>query len=128
MNIARRVDIFFVAEVNADMNDPFRFSILRFSSIEQEITLLQILEILSRFGNEAKRLHGLEPPPPAGGKSINELRNQLIGLHDRWKEKSGERFILILDEIDKWFPDRRDPNNEADLLEFVKLFRLQLCR
>ena len=45
-------------------------------------------------------------------------------MQDRWKEKSGERFILILDEIDKWFPDRRDPNNEADLLEFVKLFRL----
>ncbi|MBM3796512.1 MAG: hypothetical protein FJW31_21175 [Acidobacteria bacterium] len=59
-----------------------------------------------------------------GGENLNQLRDQLVALHEQWKKTSSERFIVILDEIDKWFPDRRDAANEAALVDYVKLFRI----
>ncbi|MFN0104215.1 MAG: eIF2A-related protein [Bryobacteraceae bacterium] len=83
-----------------------------------------LLTILARLQGEVKRLRGRVPPEEAAGESVNQLRDRFIALHDHWKTKSNERFIVVLDEIDKWFPDRREPNNETTLREFVKLFRI----
>lgn len=82
-------------------------------------------EILTRLRREVARLQGkqLRDRQP-GGDNLNQLRDQLVALHEQWRKTSSERFIVILDEIDKWFPDRREASSEPALTEYVKLFRI----
>jgi hypothetical protein len=55
----------------------------------------------------------------------HEFRRTFLGLHETWS-KTGrhEPFILILDEADKLFPDRRIRDSERILGEWVSLFRI----
>jgi WD40 repeat protein len=52
-------------------------------------------------------------PKPA---SINDARSRIIALHEAWLHSgSSEPFVIILDEADKLFPDRRERNSETVL-------------
>jgi len=57
--------------------------------------------------------------------TADSFREQFLQLHEAWL-KSGrhEPFVLILDEVDKLFPDRRVLNSEQILSEWVRLFRM----
>jgi hypothetical protein len=59
---------------------------------------------------------------PATGE---DFRTTLIQMHEKW-QKAGHHgpFILIFDEVDKLFPDRRIRGSEDILAEWVKLFRI----
>jgi len=81
-------------------------------------------EILVRLRAEVERLQGSRVPAAPPAESANELRTQLAGLHEHWKRKSNERFVLMVDEVECWFPDRRDSASEPALREFVALFRI----
>jgi len=55
----------------------------------------------------------------------NSFREQFQRLHEAWlKAGRHEPFILILDEVDKFFPDRRVIHSEPILSEWVRLFRI----
>ena len=67
---------------------------------------------------------GKRPRLSADG-STHGFRKEFLGLHEAWL-KSGEqgRFVLIFDEADKLFPDRRIRDSERTLGEWVLLFRM----
>ncbi len=76
--------------------------------------------ILDGFRNELKpRL--AKPLPPATGS----FRDQFLALRASWQQTgSREIFVLILDEVDKLFPDRRQAGSTKTLSEAVRLFRV----
>jgi hypothetical protein len=64
-------------------------------------------------------------PPPTANGSRREFRKEFLGLYEAWLKSGGHGpFILILDEADKLFPDRRISNSERILGEWVSLFRV----
>ena len=82
-------------------------------------------EILRQLHGEL-RSHDIEGLPQLQELTDGEsFRQQFLDLFELW-EKSGrrERFIIILDEIDKLFPDRAVQNSEEILTEYVRLFRV----
>jgi len=81
-------------------------------------------EILYRLLAETERLVGRKLPVAKRTETLNELRAQLVVLHEKLTEKTSERFVIILDEIDKWFPNRRDPDSAVTLKESITLFRI----
>jgi len=61
------------------------------------------------------------PMPQAAGR----FREQFLALRAIWQESgSSEPFILIFDEADKLFPDRREFASAATLAEGIRLFRM----
>jgi WD40 repeat protein len=57
-----------------------------------------------------------------GGQS--GFRRQILEFYDRWQGTGHHGpFVLILDEADKLFPDRRAANSDQILGEWVRLFR-----
>jgi hypothetical protein len=45
-------------------------------------------------------------------------------MYGRWRKRSSEgRVLMIFDEVDKWFPDRRIVEAGAGLREYARLFR-----
>jgi hypothetical protein len=57
-------------------------------------------------------------------KAVGAFRSQFLALRAAWQEAgSSEPFVLMLDEADKLFPDRRHPGSVATLNLAVQLFR-----
>jgi hypothetical protein len=82
-------------------------------------------EILKQLQAEL-RSHDVKGIP--GGRSISSVENfrqQFLTFYDLW-EKTGQRgpFLIILDEIDKLFPNKEVKNSEEILAEYVGFFRL----
>jgi WD40 repeat protein len=76
--------------------------------------------ILEGFRNELKTRAGLALPAGSGS-----FREQFLALRTAWLETgSREIFVLILDEADKLFPDRRLAESTKTLGEGVRLFRM----
>jgi WD40 repeat protein len=72
------------------------------------------------------RIHGVTRLPPLRAhESSHEFREDFAQLHQAWMRSGGQGpFVLILDEADKLFPDRRIKNSEEILGEWVVLFRV----
>jgi WD40 repeat protein len=88
-------------------------------SPKAEDLLHAILEQL-RDELRVRKIRGL-----GGGTTPHEFRREFLGLHELWsKSHRDEPFILILDEADKLFPDRRINDSERILGEWVSLFRI----
>ncbi|HEV3316334.1 MAG TPA: AAA family ATPase [Candidatus Angelobacter sp.] len=81
--------------------------------------------ILTEFHRElsVQRIKNLPSSMPAG--RVSNFRRNFLQLYDIWI-RSGKQgpFILLLDEVDKLFPDRRMTNSENILREWVLLFRI----
>jgi len=78
-------------------------------------------EIAGQF-HKGLAVHRIKKLPPL---QANSFRDQFLGLHEAWlKAGRHEPFILILDEVDKLFPDRRVIQSEQILSEWVRLFRV----
>ena len=58
-------------------------------------------------------------------ENITDFRKKFLLLFDLW-EKSGKRvsFLIIMDEIDKFFPNREAKDSEVTLSEYVQFFRI----
>lgn len=56
---------------------------------------------------------------------VDQFRQQFLAYFDAW-QKAGRRepFLLILDEIDKFFPHRDAKDSEEILTEYVRCFRI----
>jgi hypothetical protein len=81
--------------------------------------------ILKEFRAELaiQGIKNLPSSAPAGASQ--DFRESFLHLYDAWIQ-SGKHdpFILLLDEVDKLFPDRRMTHSEEVLGEWVKLFRV----
>ncbi|HWZ43607.1 MAG TPA: AAA-like domain-containing protein, partial [Candidatus Saccharimonadales bacterium] len=81
--------------------------------------------ILKEFRAELtiQGVKNLSPLAPA--EASPDFRESFLHLYDTWVQ-SGKQgpFILLLDEVDKLFPDRRMRNSEEVLGEWMSLFRL----
>jgi hypothetical protein len=82
-------------------------------------------EILRQLHTEL-RLHGVKDLPPLPAHTDGEnFCQQFLALFERW-EKAGRResVLIILDEIDKFFPRREVPGSEVVLAKYVRVFRV----
>ncbi len=82
-------------------------------------------EILSQLQSELGA-QGIKDLPPLPSDADGEtFRQHVLALFDTW-EASGKRepFLIILDEIDKFFPNRDVHESEAILAEYVRFFRV----
>jgi len=77
--------------------------------------------ILKRFREELNRRIA-KPLPPASGS----FRDQFMALRAAWQQSAGagEALVLIFDEVDKLFPDRRQAGSAGTLTEAIHLFRV----
>lgn len=57
-------------------------------------------------------------------KNLEDFRHQFLELFTRW-QKSGrhEPFLIVLDEIDKLFPERELADSEMILKQYVRMFK-----
>ncbi|MDC0708830.1 AAA family ATPase [Stigmatella sp. ncwal1] len=80
--------------------------------------------ILDRLRTEFGRLAVPHLPPRKRVSTVEEFSEQLRRLHERWHQegRSGP-FVLMLDELDKLFVDRRRAGSEQLLSEYIRLFR-----
>jgi Cdc6-like AAA superfamily ATPase len=82
-------------------------------------------EILKQLQAEL-RSHGVKGlSRERSTSSVENARQQFITFYDLW-EKTGQRgpFLIVLDEIDKLFPNKEVKNSEEILAEYVRFFRL----
>jgi tetratricopeptide (TPR) repeat protein len=82
-------------------------------------------EILKDLYDEL-RVHRVETPGLAKPvKSATDFRSAFLALYGCW-QRSGHRepVVVVLDEVDKLFPDRRLKSSEAILGVFLRLFRV----
>ncbi len=82
-------------------------------------------EILTQL-HEELRTHNIKSLPVyKGTQDIEDFRRQFLHLFTRWK-KAGqhEPFLLIFDEIDKFFPNRKLKDSETILTEYVRFFKV----
>ena len=57
--------------------------------------------------------------------SANEFRTVFLAHFNAWRARTASgRVVLLLDEVDKYFPDRRDEHNVGVLRAYVTLFRM----
>src|SRR5207248_2269765 len=83
-----------------------------------------LAEIATQLHNELKA-QKMKIPPIDRDTSAADFRGQLRRLHERWQAAGGHTpFVIILDEADKFFPDRRLKNSGDILSEWVKFFGL----
>src|ERR1039458_7435779 len=70
-------------------------------------------------------VHRIKKVASPKGSAPDPFRDQFLRLYEAW-QKAGrhEPFVLILDEVDKLFPDRRVPNSGQILSEWVRLSRM----
>jgi hypothetical protein len=70
--------------------------------------------------HQIKGLPSVQPIPNAEG-----FRKQFLDLFDLW-QKSGQQdpFLIILDEIDKFFPNMELKDSEIILTEYVRFFKI----
>jgi WD40 repeat protein len=91
----------------------------------EPVALDYLQVILDKAHAELRRLkvRGLSAPPRL--QAPNDFRGHFLHLHACWARsgRSGP-VLLLLDEIDKLFVDRRRAHSEAVLAEYVRLFRL----
>lgn len=81
--------------------------------------------ILKEFGAELVTHGVIRPTPLRAEGSAPDFRESFLYLYDAWVQSGRqEPFILILDEVDKLFPDRRARDSEQILREWVRLFRV----
>lgn len=80
--------------------------------------------ILDKLRTELERLRLPQLPPRKGVSSPEEFREEFLRLNERWLQagRSGP-FLLLLDELDKLFVDRRRADSEQLLGEYVRLLR-----
>ena len=82
-------------------------------------------KILEKLRIELVRLLGKNLSSQTSITSANSFREQFLALCRIWGQyTTANRVILVFDELDKYFPERRDANKEPELFEFVMLFRL----
>jgi AAA domain len=82
-------------------------------------------EILKQLQTEF-RAHAVKGiPARLSTVDAEGFRQQFLTFYERW-EKTGQRgpFLIILDEIDKLFPNQEMHNSEEILSEYVRFFRL----
>jgi WD40 repeat protein len=79
--------------------------------------------ILAALRQELVRLGvGRVPATPAVNGS-NDFRAAFLAYFDAWRERSAAaRVVLLFDEVDKYFPTRRDIADQATLRAYVSLF------
>src|SRR5262249_413146 len=81
--------------------------------------------ILDGLRKELTRLRVKNIPRRLNVSSSNEFRTAFLANYDTWRgQTAGGRVVLLLDEVDKYFPSRRNPENERILREYVTLFRM----
>jgi hypothetical protein len=81
-------------------------------------------EILTQLRAElhSQRIKGL--PESAIFPNEDGFRQQFVALFSLWRHTGRrEPFLIILDEIDKFFPRREIRNSEEILAEFIRFFR-----
>jgi hypothetical protein len=75
-------------------------------------------EIMSQL---QEKFHSL---PKSLRSSVN-FRKQFLYLFEIWrKQNQKEPFLIILDEIDKFFPDKNIQSSDKILVEYVKFYRI----
>jgi WD40 repeat protein len=71
------------------------------------------------------RIRGIAAPASTPIESFNEFRPQFLSLYDLWVRSGGNGpIIIILDEADKLFPDRRISQSDRILEVWISLFRV----
>lgn len=82
-------------------------------------------EILQQLHLELKSLNIKGLPTLHKPEDSEDFRRQFLALYHCWV-KSGrqEPFLIIMDEIDKFFPDRRIKGSERVLGEYVTVFKV----
>jgi hypothetical protein len=80
--------------------------------------------LLDRLRAEFTRLQIPHPPPSKKVSSFVEFREEFLQFHRLWIQagRSGP-FLLLLDELDQLFVDRRREGSEQLLGEYVRLLR-----
>ena len=82
-------------------------------------------EILSKLHGELLRLGLKGLPKQEAISNPNGFREKLLPLYQAWsRHPAAGRIIVAFDELDKYFPERRDAHSEDQLREFVMLFRM----
>jgi WD40 repeat protein len=80
--------------------------------------------ILNQISTEL-RIRGIDVPPLPNGASANEFRTKFLRLYGAWVDSGGNGpLVLILDEADKLFPDRKMSQSDHILSSWVTLFRV----
>jgi WD40 repeat protein len=70
------------------------------------------------------KAHKVSHVPSFSEDGQGGFRRRILAFHERWQATGHHGpFVLILDEADKLFPDRRAANSERILGEWVRLFR-----
>ena len=81
--------------------------------------------ILEKLHDELKRLGVKSVPEHERAQGAIHFREQFLRLYQVWsKHAAASRVILVFDELDKYFPERRDSANESILREYVAVFRI----
>lgn len=71
------------------------------------------------------RVRGIAAPAAVSTGSFNEFRPQFLCLYELWVRSGGNGpIVLILDEADKLFPDRRISQSDQILAAWISLFRI----
>ena len=81
--------------------------------------------ILEGLHKELTRLQVKNIPRAVRVSSANEFRTEFLAHFNSWRARTASgRVVLLLDEVDKYFPDRRDEHNVGVLRAYVALFRM----
>jgi hypothetical protein len=81
--------------------------------------------ILLKLSDELWRLGVKNIPEHEAARDANMFREQFLALHRAWsKRAAASRMIVVFDELDKYFPERKDSAHETALREYVALFRM----
>ena len=83
------------------------------------------------FGEVLRQIHaslatfGVDVPELPSHIDTESFRASMIAYWESWQSRGHrERFVIVLDEVDKLFPDRRIEGSDEGLIEYVKLFRV----
>jgi WD40 repeat protein len=83
-----------------------------------------LFEICCQLYRELNSRKILRLLPPIDDGTAASYRRQILDFHEKWHARGGYGpFVLILDELDKFFPDRRI-GSAGILAEWIKLFGL----
>jgi hypothetical protein len=93
-------------------------------SAKATIYFKEILNQLHNALRHTRRIKGVPKLRPVADKE--DFRQQFLELFELWQQQSGRReaFLIILDEIDKFFPSRRLKDSEEILAEYVRCFQV----
>ncbi|OJT25556.1 hypothetical protein BO221_06700 [Archangium sp. Cb G35] len=90
----------------------------------EPVAIDYLQRILAKLRMELERLRLQELPPPRKVSSARDFHESVLELHQHWvRSGRASPFFVLLDEIDKFFVDRRRENSARILAEYVQLLR-----